>query len=104
MIFSIEVMIINKELLPLGSIVLLNDDKNKLMVTGYLVSTNDYPNHVFDYCVCMYPEGIIRSDTICVFNHLEINKIIFKGYMDNEEKYYLEKVKNTIGKISLIKK
>lgn len=84
----------NKELLPLGSIVLLNSGKKKLMVTGYLVSTNDYPNHIFDYCGCMYPEGILRSDTICVFNHSEINKIIFKGYMDNEEKDYLDNIKN----------
>lgn len=89
----------NKEFLPLGSIVLLNNGKKKLMITGYAVTTPDYPDHVFDYCGCLYPEGIIRSDTINVFNHSEIQKVIFKGYMDNEERDYLEKLKHkTIDK------
>ena len=79
----------NREYLPLGSIVLLNGGKKKLMITGYAVSTPEYPETIFDYCGCMYPEGIIRSDTICVFNHSEINKIIFRGYLDKEEKEYL---------------
>ena len=51
----------NKDLLPLGSIVLLNNGSKKLMITGYLVSTPEYPDHIFDYCGCMYPEGTIRS-------------------------------------------
>ena len=83
-----------KEFLPLGSIVILNNGKKKLMITGYLVSTPDYPEHLFDYCGCMYPEGLIRSDTICVFNHSEIRKIVFRGYLDNEEKEYLDTLKS----------
>ena len=82
-----------KELLPLGSIVLLKGGKKKLMITGYLVSTLEYPDRTFDYCGCMYPEGTIRSDTTCVFDHSEINKVIFKGYMDIEEKEYLNNLK-----------
>ena len=57
----------NKELLPLGSIVLLNGGKKKLMVTGYLVSTNDYPNHVFDYCDVWY---INYNNIVGVFRFL----------------------------------
>lgn len=76
--------------LPLGSIVQLNSGSKKLMITGYLVSSPDYPDQVFDYCGCMYPEEIVRSDTICIFNHSEIIKIIFKGYLDLDEKKYLE--------------
>lgn len=83
----------NKNLLPLGSVVLLNNGSKKLMITGYLVSTPEYPDHIFDYCGCMYPEGTIRSDTICVFNHSEIKKIIFKGYLNLEEQKYLENIK-----------
>ena len=83
----------SKDYLPLGSIVLLNGGKKKLMITGYAVSTPEYPDEIFDYCGCMYPEGTIRSDTICVFNHSEINKIIFRGYLDKEEKEYLENLK-----------
>jgi len=79
-----------KNYLPLGSVVLLNGGKKKLMITGYLVSTPDYPDTIFDYCGCMHPEGLIRSDTICVFNHEEIRKVLFKGYLDIEEKEYLE--------------
>ena len=82
-----------KEYLPLGSIVLLKGARKKLMITGYAVSTPDFPDTLFDYCGCMYPEGTIRSDTICVFNHSEINKVIFKGYLDDEEKAYLESLK-----------
>ena len=87
-----------KEYLPLGSIVLLNNGEKKLMITGFSVSSPDYPNHLFDYCGCMYPEGIIRSDTICVFNHSEIKKVLFKGYLDQDEKEYLLNLSNQNNK------
>ncbi len=83
----------NINYLPLGSIVMLNSGKKKLMITGYSVSTPEYPDRTFDYCGCMYPEGTIRSDTICVFNHSEIKNIIFQGYMNYEEKEFLENLR-----------
>lgn len=88
-----------KEYLPLGSIVLLNGGNKKLMVTGYSVCTPDYPDRIFDYCGCIYPEGTIRSDTICVFNHSEIKKVLFIGYLDQEEKEYLSNLENQKNKI-----
>ncbi len=82
-----------KDYLPLGSIVLLNGGRKKLMVTGYAVSTPDFPDRIFDYCGCMYPEGTIRSDTICVFNQTEIYKVLFRGYMDHDARIYLGNLK-----------
>lgn len=70
--------------LPIGSVVLLNGGTKKLMVTGFCTVTNENPDEMYDYCGCIYPEGVIRSDQNCVFNHDQIKEVFFVGF-DNEE-------------------
>ncbi|OPG95070.1 cytoplasmic protein [Chryseobacterium mucoviscidosis] len=42
----------------------------------------------FDYIGCLYPEGYINADYTYVFNHEDIEEIIFRGYADEEEEAF----------------
>ncbi len=69
--------------LPLGSVVLLKNATKRLMITGYIAIVKN-ENKIFDYCGCIYPEGYISSDSMFLFNHNDIDKIIFLGLKDDE--------------------
>ncbi len=71
--------------LPIGTVVMLENGKKELMITGYLISESNNPSVVYDYSGCLYPEGIISSNQNAVFNHSQIKEVLFEGY--NSEKY-----------------
>lgn len=79
--------------LPIGTVVLLENGKKELMITGYLVSENNNSNVVYDYSGCLYPEGIISSNQNAVFNHSQIREVLFKGYDSDKYKELNEKLK-----------
>ena len=82
--------------LPIGSVVLLKNAKKRLMITGFCVIPNDSEEE-YDYSGCLYPEGIISSDEVAVFNHNQIEKVFSAGFSDNEEKEFKEKLKKMLG-------
>lgn len=79
--------------LPLGSIVLLEGGQKRLMITGYHMKTIEEPNRIFDYCGCVFPEGTIRSDCTCVFDHSQIEKVFSIGYIDDTSSEFIKKLK-----------
>lgn len=83
--------------LPIGSVILLNGGTKRLMITGFCIVPNDDKNKVFDYSGCLYPEGVISSDQIALFNHDQIKTIYAIGYSDEEEKRFKEKLEKTLG-------
>lgn len=95
-------MNINEELkkfLPIGTIVLLKGGSKRLMITGFCSVPNEDKTKFFDYTGCLYPEGIINSKEIALFNHVQIDKVYFVGYRDEEEKLFKEKLNNLISKM-----
>lgn len=72
-----------KELLPVGSIVLLKGGKKKLMIIGILQLNRDESN-IYDYLGVPYPEGYIGEDKNFLFAHEDIDDIVFTGYEDSE--------------------
>ena len=75
----------NKEFLPIGSVVLLKGGTKKIMITGFCYIDKDNSSEVYDYTGCLYPEGIINSNEINLFNNEQIEKVFFKGFEDDEE-------------------
>lgn len=70
--------------LPIGSIVLLKGGKKKIMIYGRKqISVNN--GQMYDYVACFYPEGNISENYTFLFNHVDIEKVIFEGYSDEEE-------------------
>ena len=83
-----------KELLPLGSIIYLEEATTKLMIVGRgPIFESDGENVYSDYVGVIYPEGINPEDAI-FFNHENIEKVVFEGYKDEEEKRFMEVYEN----------
>ena len=87
----------NVKYLPIGSVVLLKNATKRLMVTGFLVSSKEFPEKVFDYSGCLYPEGIITSEQTALFDHEQIEKIYATGFSDSEEESFKAKLINELN-------
>lgn len=81
-----------KDILPLGSVVLLNGGTKKVMIIGYCMRTPEKPNKMYDYCGCIFPEGVLRSDVTSVFDHEQIKEICFSGFKNEESKKFIDRV------------
>ena len=79
-----------KNLLPIGSVVLLKNATIRIMIIGFspsiTSSSEKYKDkNEWDYCGCMYPAGLLAPDQILVFDHSQIETIFFIGYQDDEQ-------------------
>ena len=79
-----------KELLPIGSVVLLKEGTKKLMITGIKPVSEDNPNKIFDYIGVVYPEGYLSNEYNFLFNHKDINDVVFIGYSNPEREDFIE--------------
>ena len=82
----------SKELLPLGSIVYLEEGTQKLVIVGRGVIFDDPDTGkqvLADYMGVLYPQGL-QPDSTIFFQHENIDKIIFEVYRDEEESRFLE--------------
>lgn len=84
--------------LPIGSVVLLKGGTKKVMVTGFCSIAEDNRTKVYDYSGCIYPEGYLNSNQICLFDHEQIDEIFYVGYEDDEEKEFKESIKDVMDK------
>ena len=76
-----------EELLPIGSVVLLCNSKTRLMIFGILQKLSNSPageGKQYDYVGVPYPAGNMGQDHQYLFNHSDIEQIIFRGYEDEE--------------------
>lgn len=82
--------------LPVGSIVLLNGATKRLMITGFCTIDGENSETMYDYCGCLYPEGMISSDETALFNHDQIAQVYHVGYSDEEEVAFKEKLNELV--------
>ena len=80
-----------RDLMPVGSVVLLKGGEKRLMICGRVVANAD-ENAIYDYAACLYPEGIINSSNLYFFNHDAIEEIYFIGFQDREEMEFRSQV------------
>lgn len=71
----------NKNLLPIGTVVKLNETEKRLMIVGILIQNEDTR---YDYIGLLYPEGYIDGETMFMFNQEDIEKIEYIGFIDAE--------------------
>lgn len=81
--------------LPIGTVVLLKGGKKRAMITGFCSVAQEKQEKIYDYSGCVYPEGYLSSNQVCLFDHDQIDKIYFVGFEDEEEIQFKEKL-NTI--------
>lgn len=82
------------ELLPIGSVVLLKGGQKRLMVAGIKQTEvkDDGPGAEYDYMGFLYPEGHMGEQMQYLFNHDDIQDVIFRGYEDGERQFFLERL------------
>lgn len=81
-----------KKLLPLGSVVLLEEGLQKLVIVGRGAVYTDQQSKkdtFADYMAVLYPSGL-NPETTIFFDHKNIDKVVFEGYSDEEEVRFLE--------------
>ena len=80
----------NNKFLPIGSVVILNSSDKEFMICGFLMKNEK--DELFDYSACLYPEGLVGSDQIIMFNHDRIRKIVNLGYSNDNDKLFRKKL------------
>ncbi|MBQ9072548.1 MAG: DUF4176 domain-containing protein [Bacilli bacterium] len=74
---------LNKIILPIGTIIKLIESDSKVMITGYLMK-NKNTGYIYDYCGCEYPIGVKNKESNLYFDKRDISKIIKIGYINQE--------------------
>lgn len=74
-------------LLPIGSVVLLNNSTKKVMIIGVCQKeiTENEEEKIWDYAGCIYPEGYLGPNQTYLFNGEQIDRIFAIGYQDEEQ-------------------
>ena len=88
-----------EKFLPIGTIVLLKGGKKRAMITGFCSIAQENQEKVYDYSGCVYPEGYLSSNQVCLFDHDQIEKIFFVGYEDEEEKAFKDRLNKIIAAV-----
>lgn len=80
----------NKKYFPIGTVVSLKEGAKRVMIIGFC-SVGD-SEKVFDYSGCIYPEGLISSKQILLFDHSQIDKVYHIGLTCKEEEQFRQKL------------
>ena len=87
-----------KDLLPIGSVVMLEGGKKSLMIFGVKQTdtvnenTQDETSTEYDYIGVVYPEGNMGPELQFLFNHKDIKEVFFRGYEDAEREEFIERL------------
>ena len=92
-------MEIKEKYLPIGTVVLLKGGKKRAMITGFCSVAQENQEKIYDYSGCVYPEGYLSSNQVCLFDHDQIDEVFFYGYEDDEEKAFKEKLTRIVTAI-----
>ena len=82
-----------KEYLPIGSVVLLKNGKKKVMIFGRR-QLRQGESLEYDYISVLYPEGYINDEYRYLFNHEDIDTVVYRGFSDAEEETFCNNILN----------
>lgn len=85
-----------EELLPIGSVVWLREAEKALMIFGIKQSNLDTEEE-YDYIGVLYPEGNMGTDSQFLFQHEDIERVVFRGFENEEREEFVENLKEFYG-------
>ena len=91
--------VIGEKYLPLGTVVMLKTAKKAVMITGY-VPINNETKEMFDYKAVVFPEGDFSSDITAVFNHNQIERVLFEGFKTKDSEEFMTSLKAEVLKLT----
>jgi len=78
-----------KEYYPIGTVVILIDGEKPIMIYGRK-QIHAESGVVYDYVACLYPEGNLSNEYTYLFNHDQIQEVLFTGYVSDAETEFLK--------------
>ncbi len=84
--------------LPIGTVVLLKGGSHKVMINGYCAVAEDRKDKVFDYRGCPYPEGIMETNGVALFDIDQIDKVCYMGFRNDESLDFIDKLEMVTSK------
>lgn len=96
-----------RDLLPIGSIVLLKNGEKRLMITGIMqgeIVGLFRKIKTYDYIGVIYPEGYIDDTMRYLFNHDDIVNVLFRGFEDEERIKFISDLAKEIEEQWIYKK
>ena len=87
------------KILPIGSVVRLNEGEVKLMIINRAPLHNkDGIIGYFDYSACVYPTGQTDQQAY-FFNHEDIEEVYHEGYVDEDEELFKKQYEDKIKEV-----
>lgn len=71
-------------ILPIGSVVRIDEVKEPVMIFGYLQETKLRPDEMVDYVGVPYPIGNVNLTVQLGFQMTAIREVLFEGYRTEE--------------------
>lgn len=90
-----------KNLLPIGSVVLLKGGEKRIMITSRII-TRAGADDIYDYAACYYPEGLIDPKDMIFFNRDAIDTVYFIGFQDIEELEFRTSILDNLGELEVV--
>jgi len=91
-------LLVSKNFLPIGSIVVLKDSYQKEMIIGVLQYNGNDKSKLYDYSAVLYPAGLIDPDSNYLFDKSQIQRVYYLGYWNDEEDALQQTIKDTLAK------
>lgn len=82
----------NSKFLPIGTICVLKNNDKEIMIAGYYSISYNGVVKLYDYSGVVYPEGLLMQNRKISFNHSDIEKISFMGYINDNYKKLNDKL------------
>ncbi len=92
---------IGEKFLPIGTVVMLKGGTKRAMITGFCSVSQEEETKMYDYCGCIYPEGYVSSGQVCLFDHDQIEKVYYSGFVDDEEVSFKSKLKTLLEQVDV---
>lgn len=85
--------------LPIGSVCRLKGSDYPLMIIGFCVKKTVDDIEMHDYAGCPYPTGIISSEINFLFDHKQIEEILFRGFENEKEIEFKKQLDERMAKM-----
>ena len=72
-----------KKFLPVGSVVKIKSIDQRVMIVGFMQKQSD-TEKMWDYSAVLFPNGMIDSQNVILFNGDAIERVYFIGLQDVE--------------------
>ncbi len=89
-----------KDLLPIGSVVRMDEIEQDLVICGRIVCAEG-EDKIYDYVGFPYPEGMGRGDGLLFFDRDAIAQVLFIGFQDEEELIYRTQILDELGELTV---